>query len=180
MRFDYYKLAKILKDRRNQLKLTIRDIEDLIDVSHSEISRIENGFKPKIDVVTLIKLCEILDLDFVNLLKETNYLVGKNIRKRGMESMKKFKVLVQKSKQIELEVGSESEEKAVEMVDEILNEVDLFELDGMEIANEFTEMEIEEVEDDDEEIEEEFTEETEEKCCKNCPYFCSECGRCLL
>ena len=61
MRFDYYKLAKILKDRRNQLKLTIRDIEDLIDVSHSEISRIENGFKPKIDVVTLIKLCEILN-----------------------------------------------------------------------------------------------------------------------
>ena len=115
MRFDYYKLAKILKDRRNQLKLTIRDIEDLIDVSHSEISRIENGFKPKIDVVTLIKLCEILDLDFVNLLKETNYLVDKNIRKRGLESMKKFKVLVQKSKQIELEVGSESEEKAVEM-----------------------------------------------------------------
>ena len=158
MRFDYYKLAKILKDRRNQLKLTIRDIEDLIDVSHSEISRIENGFKPKIDVVTLIKLCEILDLDFVNLLKETNYLVDKNIRKRGLESMKKFKVLVQKSKQIEMEVGAESEEKAVEMVDEILNEVDLFELDGMEIANEFTEMEIEEVEDDDEEIEEEFTE----------------------
>ena len=35
MRFDYYKLAKILKDRRNQLKLTIRDIEDLIDVSHT-------------------------------------------------------------------------------------------------------------------------------------------------
>ena len=133
MRFDYYKLAKILKDRRNQLKLTIRDIEDLIDVSHSEISRIENGFKPKIDVVTLIKLCEILDLDFVNLLKETNYLVGKNFRKRGMESMKKFKVLVQKSKQIEMEVGAESEEKAVEMVDEILNEVDLFELDGMEM-----------------------------------------------
>ena len=124
MRFDYYKLAKILKDRRNQLKLTIRDIEDLIDVSHSEISRIENGFKPKIDVVTLIKLCEILDLDFVNLLKETNYLVGKNFRKRGMESMKKFKVLVQKSKQIEMEVGAESEEKAVEMADEILNEVD--------------------------------------------------------
>ena len=116
MRFDYYKLAKILKDRRNQLKLTIRDIEDLIDVSHSEISRIENGFKPKIDVVTLIKLCEILDLDFVNLLKETNYLVGKNFRKRGMESMKKFKVLVQKSKQIEMEVGAESELKKLKMI----------------------------------------------------------------
>ena len=180
MRFDYYELAKILKERRLELGLTIRNVEDLTGINHSEVSRIENGLKPKIDIIALIKICEVLDLDFEKLLKVTNYLVDEDYRKRGMESMKKFKVLVQKSKQIEMEVGAESEEKAVEMVDEILNEVDLFELDGMEIANEFTEMEIEEVEDDNEEIEEEFTEETNEKCCKNCPYFCSECGRCLL
>ncbi|MEI3402416.1 MAG: hypothetical protein V8R51_09075 [Clostridia bacterium] len=94
--------------------------------------------------------------------------------------MKKFKVLLQKSKQIELEVGAESEEKVAEIVNDILDKIDLFELDGMEIANEFTEMEIEEIEDNDEENKEEFTEKTDEKCCKSCPYFCSECGRCLL
>ncbi len=180
MRFDYYKLAKILKERRLELGLTIRKVEDLTGINHSEVSRIENGLKPKIDIIALIKICEVLDLNFEKLLKVTNYLVNENYRKRGMESMRKFKVLVQKSKQIEMEIGSESKEKAVEIVDEILKEVDLFELDGMEIANEFIEMEIEEIENDDEEIEEEFTEETDEKCCENCPYFCSECNRCLL
>lgn len=180
MRFDYYKLAKILKERRLELGLTIRNVEDLTGINHSEVSRIENGLKPKIDIIALIKICEVLDLDFEKLLKETNYLVDKNFRKRGMESMKKFKVLVQKSKQIEMEVGAESEEKAAEMVDEILNEVDLFELDGIEITNEFTEMEIEEMDDNEEAKEELLEENVDEKCCKSCPYFCSECGRCLL
>lgn len=180
MRFDYYELAKILKERRLELGLTIRNVEDLTGINHSEVSRIENGLKPKIDIIALIKICEVLDLDFEKLLKETNYLVDKNFRKRGMESMKKFKVLVQKSKQIEMEVGAESEEKAAEMVDEILNEVDLFELDGIEITNEFTEMEIEEMDDNEEAKEELLEENVDEKCCKSCPYFCSECGRCLL
>ena len=176
MRFDYYKLAKILKNRRLKLGLTIRNIEDLIGINHSEISRIENGLKPKIDVVTLIKLCEVLCLDLAKLLKETNYLVDKNLRKRGIEDMKNFKILVQKSKQIELEVGAETEEKAVEMVDKILEQVDLFELEGMEITNEFIEMEVEEIEKDEEETDENI----EENSCRNCPYFCSECGRCLF
>lgn len=180
MRFDYYKLAKILKERRLELGLTIRNVEDLTGINHSEVSRIENGLKPKIDIIALIKICEVLDLNFEKLLKVTNYLIDENFEKRGMEIMKKFKVLLQKSKQIELEVGAESEEKVAEIVNDILDKIDLFELDGMEIANEFTEMEIEEIEDNDEENKEEFTEKTDEKCCKSCPYFCSECGRCLL
>ena len=136
--------------------------------------------KPKIDIIALIKICEVLDLDFEKLLKVTNYLVDEDYRKRGMEMMKKFKVLLQKSKQIELEVGAESEEKVAEVVNDILDKIDLFELDGMEISNEFTEMEIEEIDDNEEEKEEELEENVDEKCCKSCPYFCSECGRCLL
>ena len=180
MRFDYYELSKILKERSLELGLTIRNVEDLTGINHSEVSRIENGLKPKIDIIALIKICEVLDLDFEKLLKVTNYLVDEDYRKRGMEIMKKFKVLLQKSKQIELEVGAESEEKVAEVVNDILDKIDLFELDGMEISNEFTEMEIEEIDDNEEEKKEELEENVDEKCCKSCPYFCSECGRCLL
>ena len=87
---------------------------------------------------------------------------------------------LQQSKQTELEAGAESEEKVAEVVNDILDKIDLFELDGMEISNEFTEMEIEEIDDNEEEKEEELEENVDEKCCKSCPYFCSECGRCLL
>ena len=63
--------------------------EDLTGINHSEVSRIENGLKPKIDIIALIKICEVLDLDFEKLLKVTNYLVDEDYRKRGMEIIKK-------------------------------------------------------------------------------------------
>lgn len=77
MRFDYYKLAKEVQKKRKKMAFSLRELESLTGISHAELSRIENGMRPNVGIINLIKLCEILNLDFVKLLKDTNYLVEK-------------------------------------------------------------------------------------------------------
>lgn len=77
MRFDYYKLANEVQKKRKRMAFSLRKLESLTGISHAELSRIENGMRPNVGIINLIKLCEILNLDFVKLLKDTNYLVEK-------------------------------------------------------------------------------------------------------
>ena len=46
MKFDYLKLANIIKTRRNEKGISTRELAEKIGVSHAEISRFENGLKP--------------------------------------------------------------------------------------------------------------------------------------
>ena len=46
MKFDYLKLANIIKTRRNEKGISTRKLAEKIGISHAEISRFENGLKP--------------------------------------------------------------------------------------------------------------------------------------
>ena len=43
MKFDYLKLANIIKTRRNEKGISTRKLAEKIGISHAEISRFENG-----------------------------------------------------------------------------------------------------------------------------------------
>ena len=60
MKFDYLKLAEIIKTRRNELGISTRKLAEKIGTSHAEISRFENG--EDISLSNFLKLMRALDL----------------------------------------------------------------------------------------------------------------------
>lgn len=90
--------------------------------------------------------------------------------------MKKYKVNAKKDKELEFIVYADSEENAMEIVQDIFDEVDLFDKKINPSIDEFIEIEAVEIEEDEEEIEEK----SDKSICETCEYFCSKCCRCTL
>lgn len=122
-------------------------------------------------------MCEVLDIDFINLLKITGFVDEKNLLKKGLKIMNKYKVNAKKVKQIELEVEAENEENATEIVQDFLDNIDISDLKIPNVTAEYFEIDVEE---EGEEQEDDLDEIFEENECENCEFFCSECGRCIL
>ena len=74
MKFDYLKLANIIKTRRNEKGISTRKLAEKIGISHAEISRFENGLKPSFYLIPFVKMCEELELDIEDLLIEVGLL----------------------------------------------------------------------------------------------------------
>lgn len=73
MRYDYLLLSDLLRSKRLERNYSIRGLARAVDISDTELARIENGERKNINLITLIKLCEVLNIDFVRLLKVTGY-----------------------------------------------------------------------------------------------------------
>ena len=176
MKFNYYLLGEILKERRKEKGLSKNKLAQYVGISQPEVTRIENGIRTIPNIVTLIYFCEVLDLDFIELLKVTGFVDEKNSIMKGNFDMKKYKVNAKKDKELEFIVYADSEEKAIEIVQDVLDEVDLFDKKINPSIDEFIEIEAVETE----ESEEEFIEKSDKSMCETCEYFCSKCGRCIL
>lgn len=78
MKNNYLLLAEIIKMRRIVMGFSLRSLSNLIGISHTELTRMENGSRENYNLTTIINLCNILKLDFVKLLKITGYLPYKD------------------------------------------------------------------------------------------------------
>ena len=176
MRFNYYLLGKILRERRIELGLSKNKLAQYVGISQPEVTRIENGIRTIPNIVTLIYFCEVLDLDFIELLKVTGFVDEKNLIMKGNFDMKKFKVNAKKDKKLEFIVYSESEEQALKIIEEVLEDLELSDDELEKISKIIIDVEEQELEEKQEEIEEK----SDKSICETCEYFCSECGRCTL
>lgn len=176
MRFNYYLLGEILKERRMKLGISKNKLAQYVGISQPEVTRIENGTRTVPNIITLIYMCEVLGLDFINLLKITGYVDKKNLIMKGNFDMKKYKVNVKKDKEIEFIVYADDEEKAIKIVKEVLENLDLSDEELEKISKIIIDVEEQELE----EKQEDFREKSEKSICENCEYFCRECGRCTL
>ena len=70
MKYNYLKLAEILKEKREEKGYSTRELGEIIGVSHAEISRIENGMRPNFSFLILARLCKELEIDMMNLLDD--------------------------------------------------------------------------------------------------------------
>lgn len=70
MKYDYLKLAKTLKDLREEKGYTIKKLSQKSRVKYKEISNIENGLYPNFPFIKLVKICKALDTDFDYVLTE--------------------------------------------------------------------------------------------------------------
>lgn len=100
MKNNYLLLAEVLKRKRIKLGLSQRELGRLSGVSHTEIFRIENGERLEYNLTILLKLCDILGINIIELLIATGYL-SKNymdILKNTIEVPKNFAEVQEESK----------------------------------------------------------------------------------
>ena len=173
MKFDYLKLADIIKTRRNELGISTRKLAEKIGISHAEISRFENGLKPSFYFIPFVKMCKELDLDLMDLLIEVGLLEE--------TKDKKYEVKITNVNEDYFEIEAKNEKEAAIIVAKFVIENDVIEID----SDKRIDIEVEEI---DEENQEDFSEEDEEldaesfmkMQCENCEYYCPYCGECTF
>lgn len=74
MRNNYLLLAEILKVKRILSGNSLRNVANEVGISHTELARIENGNRENFSLLTLVNLCEVLNVDVVKLLMITGYV----------------------------------------------------------------------------------------------------------
>ena len=65
MKYNYLKIAQILKEKRVESGMSQRQLASLVGVSHTEINKIEKGMVINYNLILLIRLCELLDIEFI-------------------------------------------------------------------------------------------------------------------
>ncbi len=71
------KIGKIIKKKRIEKGFSTRSLGELIGISNAEVSRIENGLKKDIGLITFLNICNVLDIDVEELLANANLsLIG--------------------------------------------------------------------------------------------------------
>ncbi len=176
MRFNYYLLGEILRERRIEKGLSKNKLAQYVGISQPEVTRIENGTRTVPNIITLIYMCEVLDLDFINLLKITGYVDEKNLIIKGNFDMRKYKNNSKKDKELEFVVYADNEEKAIKIVEDVLEELDLSE----EEIDKISKIVIDVVEENIDKKQKNIKEKSDKSICETCEYFCSKCGRCTL
>ena len=166
MKFDYLKLAYIIKTRRNELGISTRKLAEKIGISHAEISRFENGLKPSFYFIPFVKMCNELDLDLEALLKMVGLLEEK--------PEKKYVVRVVNADEDFFEISAKNEFEAAEIVAKFVIQNEIVDLD----FEEDFEVEVEEVDDtEDEEFNPDYSVKVN---CEDCEYYCPYCGECTF
>lgn len=169
MRFDYLKLAEIIKTRRNELGISTRKLAEKIGISHAEISRFENGLKPSFYLIPFVKMCKELDLDLEDLLRMVGLLEEK--------PEKKYVVRVVNTEEDFFEITAKNEFEAAEIVAKFVIQNDIVDLD---FDKDF-EVEVEEVDEAEDEKNEKFNPDYSVKVnCEDCEYYCPYCGECTF
>ena len=74
MKYNYLLIGEIIRNERLKNNYSIRGLARLVGMSDTELSRWENGERINYNLILLIRLCEILKINFINLLKVSNYL----------------------------------------------------------------------------------------------------------
>lgn len=174
MKKDYLIVANILKNRRLEEGLTLRELEKYSDVSRSEISTIERGERENINMRSLIKLCKCLGIDFVKLLEVAGYF-DENYEKT-------FEVEVKKTTEKVFKVKAKNENQALDIITNYVFKNNILDTKDDDVID-FSVQEInEEFDEECDEIEENYDEEEyecDENCdCKNCEYYCHICQEC--
>ena len=87
MKNNYGFIAEVFKKRRIMFGYSKRKLASIVGISDTEISRIEHGERENYNLVTLIRMCEVLKIDFVHLLVLAGYLPSKEEEKNRISEM---------------------------------------------------------------------------------------------
>lgn len=86
-----------IKKLREEMNLSQSKLADYLEITQSELSKIENGIAKKIDIIFIAKLCDFFNKDctyFTNRKSTSNEETGNDIKKSVdviMDELKKLK-----------------------------------------------------------------------------------------
>ena len=190
MKYNYLKLAEMLKNKREEKGLSIRNLGEKVGISHSEISRIENGARPHFSFITLANICKVLEIDMMNLLDD----VG--IWEVDMDQL--FYVMFKQEDEHIFKIHARCEYEAIRIAMDFVVENELIDfskskkdvlmaavknpndfnkniLDNFERTGKLFDSDDENNEDEIEELEDEEI----QNCNEDCIYYCPNCGNCI-
>ena len=121
MKNNYLKLGKIIRNERENRGFSRRKFSALVDISDTELKRIENGERQVPNLITLIKICKILRIDLLNLLEDTDFY--------EREEDKLYYIIVKSKNTDVFKIRALSETKAAMIIVDFLSENDLIERD---------------------------------------------------
>lgn len=185
MKYDYLKLGKIIKENREDYELSTRELAEKVGMSHSEISRLENGLKANIGVYSLSKICEVLDINMKFLLEDVGlyeeeeerifYIIFRN------KSLDIFKIHAKNEYEAMVKGVDFVMENGLIELDESIKSLDVLVTDDDEnlptTFEEFDDRVEENIKENMIEDEEDFSSESD---CKSCKYYCHYCGECTF
>lgn len=121
MKNNHLKLGKIIRNERENRGFSRRKFSALVDISDTELKRIENGERQVPNLITLIKICKILRIDLLNLLEDTDFY--------EREEDKLYYIIVKSKNTDVFKIHALSETKAAMIIVDFLSENDLIERD---------------------------------------------------
>ncbi len=121
MKNNYMILAEIIKNRRIALGYSLRNLANEVGISHTELVRIENGNRQCLNTITLLKICKLLNLDFLTLLEDANFY--------EREEEKLFYIIVKNAETKVFKIHATSEQSAFPIVIDFLSENDIIKID---------------------------------------------------
>ena len=112
MKYNYVLLAEILRRMRLFMGYSKRSLAEAVGISHTELTRIENGNRENYNLLTLIKICDVLHIDFIAFLKITNYLPMKkgDIDENLIKDLEKFINDFESTEDLKEEIAKERKE----------------------------------------------------------------------
>ncbi len=179
-------LSDILYTNRIIKNISKNKLAELVGISRNEITRIESGERKNPNLKTLIKICEVLDIDFINLLVSINYLDKKYLIKNQFEKLNNYHVSVRKIYKKDFLIKAKTKEDAEKSAINLMNENDIIDDDFIE---KFDIVVLESDGNDDKKEEENIPEYSSkdddffsEGCpkfgCEHCEYYCPICNEC--
>lgn len=107
-------LGEILKERRNELGYSLRKVADVIGISHTELSNIEDGERKSLNLNLIVNLCEYLNISFKDTLDKSRFF----------EEQKKYRVLFRRTSENCVEIESNNLNKVVELITDVNFDLD--------------------------------------------------------
>ena len=101
-----------MKEKRLESGMSQRQLASLVGINHSEITRIEPGERVNYNLINLIKICEVLDIDFNNLLVNCGYI--------ETEKIYTYEIIVRKYDEEYYKVNGKNEEDAIDILTDFL------------------------------------------------------------
>ena len=71
MKYNYLLIGEIIRNERLKNNYSIRGLARLVGMSDTELSRWENGERINYNLILLIRLCEILKINYID---KSNYI----------------------------------------------------------------------------------------------------------
>ena len=125
MNYENYIIGKTIRIKRENLGISKNALSKLVGISDTEIRRIENGIRRSYNLNILNRICEVLDINMVELLFE----IPKKIEKNYQDFEKKFNVKVIQTFKNSYEIEAKNEREAAQKILDFLVENNLILVD---------------------------------------------------